>query len=512
MRVEYISHSCFVLETSAVRITFDPWIVGSAYAGQWQLYPKPKDISKVQIADVVLISHGHEDHLHNASLKLIQKKAKIFFPFQWRDGIVGYLKYLGFNSITEAISFKTYHFKNIKITYLGYSLESVIVVECDGKVIVNINDALNSNHETAVNFLLQKIKSKWNKIDILLSGWSGAGYFPNKVHYKGKEDLEVAKIREQYFADNFCKFTKYLHPSVAIPFAPGFVLLNDSNRWINEIKFPRHVLQQYYHENFEAESNIKFPILYPGDYLENDQIHLVSEYHNLNGDAGLYFNVETEFKLEIEEANTVTMFTDRQTQDLMYELQSRINKNMELYPEEVLNDARFSILFSDIEQDAFFNVWLAEGSFQLIRGSLPHKDDRLLIKTKAALLANSLEKPWGGDLLTIGYGIDVTVFEESTLEKNLDIVCVRLISRYPSFKDDVIKHAGRLIKYYVSNPTLTNLWISQKIRLRPYVNKYPFNERDHWITFNKCDLCKVCNIPEVNFEKLQIEADRKGKF
>src|SRR5205085_7529116 len=105
--------------------------------------------------------------------------------------------------------------------------------------------------------------------------------------------------------------------------------------------------------------------------------------------------------------------------------------------------------------------------------------------------------------LTIGYGIDVEVFDELSLEKNLDIVCVGLIARYPLFKDDVLQHAARMFKYYLSNPELTNLWIKQKLELRPYVNKYPFNERDHWITYNKCDLCKVCKMPEVEFGEMK---------
>ncbi len=215
-----------------------------------------------------MISHGHEDHLHHESLLKINKSAHIFFPFQWREGIKDYLNGMNFNLVTEAVSFKTYAVNNIRITYLGYSLESVIVVECENYVIVNINDALNSNHETAVTFLLEKIKERWKKIDFLLSGWSGAGFSPNKVHYKNKDDIEIARTREQYVADNFCKFTRHLQPEIAIPFAPGFVLLSESNRWINELKFPRHFVSDYYSQNFDSGSKIIFPVDFPGDYFE----------------------------------------------------------------------------------------------------------------------------------------------------------------------------------------------------------------------------------------------------
>jgi hypothetical protein len=502
MRLEYVSHSCFVITTGGKRIVFDPWITGTAYNGQWHLYPKPVDINDVVNADVVLISHGHEDHFHEQSLKLINKKAYVFFPYQWRSGVNAYLKKLQFNQVTEAVSFHTYHYGDVKFTYLGYSLESVIVVECEGNIIVNINDALNSNHETAVQFLLEKIKKRWPKIDYLLSGWSGAGYFPNKVHYQNKNDLEVAKIREQYFADNFCRFTKYLQPEIAVPFAPGFVLISDENRWINEIKFPRTAVAEYYRENFQQDSEIKFFITYPGDYFENKSFHARSYYRNVGDDKEIYSNVEKEFAKEITAGRRITYLDEDSTEVLVNKLFFWINKNKILYSDNAKTDAKFSIKLKDVLNNNYLNIYYHEKNFQIKRDNNPEGNEKIIITTSASLLSTNLDREWGGDLLTIGYGIDVEVFDESSLEKNLDIVCVRLISRYPIFRDDMLKHAGRIIKYYLNNPALTNLWITQKIRLRPYVNKYPFNERDHWITYNKCDLCRVCHLPEIDFENI----------
>jgi hypothetical protein len=502
MRIEYISHSCFVIETNQIKIAFDPWITGTAYQNQWHLFPKSTDTSLVEQADVILISHGHEDHLHHESLKKIQKKAHVFFPFQWREGVVDYFKHIQFKDITEAVSFKTYTYKGIKITYLGYSLESVIVVECEGYVIVNINDALNSNHETAVNFLLDKIKTKWPKIDFLLSGWSGAGYFPNKVHYKGKNDMEVARIREQYFADNFCRFTKHLQPHIALAFAPGFVLLNDNNRWINDIKFPRQIITKYYKDHFEPKTHIQFPIIYPGDYFTDTTFHKKSAYHANKDDHEIYSDIDQLFHKEIAQANQIDYISEDEITKLESKLTYWLNKNKSLYNPNVIEDAVFSIKFTDVKQTKFFNISTQDKMLVVKRSDNSTKADKLIITTKAKLLSLNLDKMWGGDILSIGYGIDIEVFEELSLEKNLDIVCVRLITRYPIFKDDVANHAGRVLKYYFSNPSLTNLWITQKMKLRPYVNKYPFNERDHWITYNKCDLCMVCKMPELDFNQL----------
>ncbi len=501
MRLFYVSHSCYVIESSDSVIAFDPWITSSAYHRQWHLYPRPVDTSLVTNADAILISHGHEDHLNQESLELIQKKAHVFFPFQWRNGVVGYLNHLGFGEITEALSFHTYQFRNVTITYLGYSLESVIVVECDGNVIVNINDALNSNHETAVEYLLKEIKTRWGKIDYLLSGWSGAGYFPNKVNFKGKDNLEVARIREQYFANNFCRFTQYLQPEIALAFAPGFVLLDDENRWINEIKFPREILDMYYRENFDNETSIRFPIAFPGDYFDEKKFFKVSSFHGRK-EKEIYKDLDSVFSEEIAEANRIEWFDEDAFPDLIAKLKFWLIKNKSIYHPTAVADAVFSIRLKDVTQKSYLQIRFVDGIPEIKRAGAPCTDDRLMIETKASLLALNLEKEWGGDLLTIGYGINVTVHDELSLEKNLDIVCVRLISRFPIFKDDFMRNSGRILKYYLTNPSISNLWLKQKVKLRPYVNKYPFNERDHWLTYNKCEICKVCNMQEVNFEEL----------
>ena len=101
-------------------------------------------------------------------------------------------------------------------------------------------------------------------------------------------------------------------------------------------------------------------------------------------------------------------------------------------------------------------------------------------------------------MLTIGYGLTLEIYDERSLEKNLDIVCVRLITRYPIVKEDILKYPLRAFRFYSYNPLLTSLWIKQKLKLKPYVNKYPFNERDHWLTYSKCDLCAVCKMPVIN--------------
>jgi L-ascorbate metabolism protein UlaG (beta-lactamase superfamily) len=57
MKITYHGHSCFLLETSSVRIAIDPFLTGNALA-----VIKPADLR----CDYILLSHGHEDHTGDA--------------------------------------------------------------------------------------------------------------------------------------------------------------------------------------------------------------------------------------------------------------------------------------------------------------------------------------------------------------------------------------------------------------------------------------------------------------
>ena len=499
IQLKYLAHSSFLVECGGTKILFDPWLTGDAYLKQWYLWPLPPEGSENLKVDLILISHGHEDHLHPGTLKSLDKSAHVFFPFQWKAGVKSYLNHLGYNEVTEAVTLKTYTINDVKITYLGYSLESVIVIEYKGEVLVNINDALNSNHENAANLMLKEIKTKWPKIDYLISGWSGASYFPNQVKYPNKNDVEIGKLREQYFANNFFRFTNFLQPNYAVSIPPGFVLLKKNDRWINHVKFPRTKLDNYYKQYFKSTDATIFYTPFPGDIIENGLITKTSILHNLS-EKEQYDLAYKHYEKEMEDADRIEFVPDSDITKLVAKLTFWMNYNKVLYHPVILNDSRFSIKLEDAKEETYLNIVYKDNAFVLEKSAGPLNDRRLLITTSVKNLLYCLDKVWGGDILTIGYGLTVEVYDQLTLEKNLDIVCIRLITRYPIAKKDMPKEPFRVLRYYAYNPKITTFWLKQKIILKPYVNKYPFNERDHWLTYNKCDLCAVCKMPEINLE------------
>jgi L-ascorbate metabolism protein UlaG (beta-lactamase superfamily) len=77
MRYTYFGHSCFLVETGGCRLLFDPFITPNPLAAAI-------DITSIE-ADVILISHGHFDHVADAVALANQTSAKVIANWEIAD-------------------------------------------------------------------------------------------------------------------------------------------------------------------------------------------------------------------------------------------------------------------------------------------------------------------------------------------------------------------------------------------------------------------------------------------
>jgi L-ascorbate metabolism protein UlaG (beta-lactamase superfamily) len=73
MKITYLSHSCFFIETGTHRVIIDPFLTGNPLAKT-----KAADVK----CDFVLLTHGHSDHLGDAVAIAKQNEATIIAPFE----------------------------------------------------------------------------------------------------------------------------------------------------------------------------------------------------------------------------------------------------------------------------------------------------------------------------------------------------------------------------------------------------------------------------------------------
>jgi hypothetical protein len=454
VKVEYICHACLLIDTGDLKLVTDPWFAGTAYCGQWHLFPKPVNTQDLADVDVILISHGHEDHLHEASLRQLRKSARIFFPFSLFGGTIEYLKGLGFAQVTEAIAYRKYQItEKTFVTYIPNSHDNIIIIESNGRVLVNANDALHSYPQPVIDFYLDLVRERWPRIDYLFCGFGGASYFPNTVHCEGKVDRTVGEVREQLFAHNFCRVVAGLKPRIAAPFAADFALLSPAQKWINEVRFPRSLMRTYYHEHFGTnDQQSQIQDLYPGDILDDFELLAISNYRKELRNGRLDHLISDQYKEEIQRLEQPIFISKHDASLLLEEIKQNLEQRLNQSSSGNLANVIFYLQITDLLDDNCYGVHIKATDVRIERSATPDADCMLGIKTSSVLLRYAFASEWGGDALSIGYGCEIYLLTPEAAREGLDKYCLDLLSRYPKGKSYAWKDPMRLLRYLLQSP------------------------------------------------------------
>jgi hypothetical protein len=504
MQVEYVGHGCLSIDTGGLKILTDPWMQGPAYCGQWNLFPKPINTRVVEDCDVVLFSHGHEDHFHPPTVEKLSRQARLFFPYLWYGGFKRYLNGLGFPAVTEAMSDKTYRLSSdTSITYIVNALDSIIVIENRGRILVNVNDALHPYPPQVVDIFVERLRQRWPNIDTVFCGFGGASYFPNAIHSPGKNDVEIAQVREQLFVHAFCRIVRSLNPKVAVPFAADYVLLRPRQRWINEVRFPRSRIPEYYREIFgESQGGPQIHVMYPGDVLSNDELLARSPYRAKLRNGDLNHLICEEYKQEIAAFEREHWLTEAQIRSLENAILQNLQYRLQFFNPQVLSTIEYSLKVSDIRENPYFIINLKSGTPRVQRGAAPSPDSLLEVEIPSEILRHAFAHDWGGGAITIGYGCEVQIFRPEILPTQIDSVCVQLLARTPRGGRHWKREPLRMARYAFSSP-VNRRWAAKTfcslVRGRrglgiDYGIAYNLKMRP-WLHRTKREVCRVFDLP-----------------
>tara|TARA_B100001123_G_C15329180_1_gene1030651 strand:- start:542 stop:1885 length:1344 start_codon:yes stop_codon:yes gene_type:complete len=245
MKLKYLNSASVLISNDDTSILCDPWLIDGEFYGSWYIYPplkiKPQDFDNV---DAIYISHIHPDHFSVKTLKEINKKIPVYIHKFAYDMLRKGIENLGFDvieleheksiKINKKLSLQILASDNcnpeICIKYFGCgqaeksfgstTIDSMSVISDGKQVIVNTNDTPYPLGNESAN----KIKKKYDNIDLLLLGYSSANSYP-QCFQLSKNEINSGKSKViKKFLDYAESYISLFKPKFYFPFAGRYVL------------------------------------------------------------------------------------------------------------------------------------------------------------------------------------------------------------------------------------------------------------------------------------------------
>lgn len=171
---ETIGNACIIAHDRGPVVATDPWLFGSAYFGSWRLSHEvpAEQQANVRACKYLWLSHGHPDHLSLPSLEMMRDKT-ILLADHYGGRIARDLRGLGFTVRVLPCGQWFQVSDRCRIaTLANYNQDSTIVIDLDGHLVIDANDAGNRG----ASRFLDRERPKFHKRTILacLTGYGDA--------------------------------------------------------------------------------------------------------------------------------------------------------------------------------------------------------------------------------------------------------------------------------------------------------------------------------------------------
>ncbi|HVN68239.1 MAG TPA: MBL fold metallo-hydrolase [Candidatus Binatia bacterium] len=231
MEFRIVSHACLDVTARGKRLVIDPWLNEPTYWSSWWHAPPPVFGPDIFSADYVYVTHWHFDHFDPKTLRKFGKQTTAIvakFPI---SGLGTQLREMGFGEVVELNHGETleladgFSFTSYQVSFQD---DSVAVIEADGTVLVDLNDA------KPLPSLWKKFRAKYPDVDFMLRSHSPAWSYPTR--YTFEDPADRLPVDSRTYMEAFVAAAQQLNPRYAVPFASGICHLHrevrDENRFL----------------------------------------------------------------------------------------------------------------------------------------------------------------------------------------------------------------------------------------------------------------------------------------
>ena len=229
MQFQILSHAGLLVQGSGKTLLFDPWLVGSTYWRSWWNYPPvERDLVESLHPDFIYLTHIHWDHFQGTSLRRFPRETPIIIPMDTNPRLRGDLVKMGFARIHELPHGGTFDlapgFRLTSWQFYPFT-DSAAVVECEGTVLFNANDA------KFMGAPLGQILRRHGEFDFVFRSHSSAN---PRTCFDFMDKPEFRKEDPEGYLRAFAAFARATGARYAIPFASNHCYLHKEVFHLND--------------------------------------------------------------------------------------------------------------------------------------------------------------------------------------------------------------------------------------------------------------------------------------
>jgi hypothetical protein len=331
------------------------------------------------------------------------------------------------------------------LTLLTHMDDSLLAIQAGGEVVLNLNDALHASRRELIVEYCRVLRGRLPKIDHLFCGFGGASYFPNCVHVPGKDDVAVARAREQYFLHNFALISERLRPRNAFPFAAHFVLPAERTWWISatrlRLEAPARTLRR-----LAPDAPVAFHDLRPGDFIESGQVHASGVSPVADPEAARAVVLE-----RYGPPRPRPSLDDSGFEELVGEIRARLEQRGASTPMDA------ALVLTDFEAK-LIHIRLTPGQSRVEaadRRLLQQIDPQIVLETRSDLVRGTLRSPFGKDLISIGYGGEVHLRSRADVDGSPHDRLLQLLAPVqPRWRQHLRQQPWRTMRFLIGDPSM----------------------------------------------------------